>query len=358
VRLDGNRNDYHQTFSAIAANRASERLTVDQRVPSRSAGGSVQWTHPIGRTQALIVGAEGRAVGGRDEEPPNRVEGHERSGAIFIEDIADIGTSTNVTVAIRGDSWRNFDANRNGVALSERSDTAWSPRASLLFRATDRLAFTAAAYRAFRAPTLNELYRPFRVGNVMTLANESLAPERLSGFEVGTRSGPIRLTLFSMTVTDTIANVTLTTTPTLITRQRQNLGSSRSRGAEIEYSRVLANGWSASAGYLIADATLSSGARTPQVPRHQATMQLAYRSFGGVQGRWSSMQFDDDLNQFRLRGYFAVDLFAAYPIGSRFDATIALENIFDRRIQTAATPVITLGQPRAARLGLRYGFRR
>ncbi|HEY8132661.1 MAG TPA: TonB-dependent receptor [Thermoanaerobaculia bacterium] len=358
VRLDGNRNDYHQTFSAIAANRASERLTVDQRVPSRSAGGSVQWTHPIGRTQALIVGAEGRAVGGRDEEPPNRVEGHERSGAIFIEDIADIGTSTNVTVAIRGDSWRNFDANRNGVALSERSDTAWSPRASLLFRATDRLAFTAAAYRAFRAPTLNELYRPFRVGNVMTLANESLAPERLSGFEVGTRSGPIRLTLFSMTVTDTIANVTLTTTPTLITRQRQNLGSSRSRGAEIEYSRVLANGWSASAGYLIADATLSSGARTPQVPRHQATMQLAYRSFGGVQGRWSSMQFDDDLNQFRLRGYFAVDLFAAYPIGSRFDATIALENIFDRRIETAATPVITLGQPRAARLGLRYGFRR
>src|SRR5206468_5379575 len=65
-----------------------------------------------------------------------------------------------------------------------------------------------------------------------------------------------------LTVTHTIANVTVTTTPTLITRQRRNFGSSRSRGAEIEYSRLLANGWSASAGYLIAEATLSSGART------------------------------------------------------------------------------------------------
>ena len=354
VRLDGNSNDYHQTFSAIATNRASERLTVDQRVPSRSAGGSVQWTHPIGRAQALIVGAEGRAVGGTDEEPPSRVEGHQRTGAVFIEDIADVGTRTNLTVAIRGDSWRNFDANRNGVALGDRSDTAWSPRASLLFRATDRLALTAAAYRAFRAPTLNELYRSFRVGNVLTQANESLGPERLSGFEVGARSGPVRVTLFSMTVTDTIANVTVTTAPTLITRQRRNFGSSRSRGAEIEYSRVLANGWSASAGYLIADATLSSGARTPQVPRNQATMQLAYRSLAGLQARWSSMQFDDDVNQFPLRGYFAVDLFAAYPISARLDATIAVENILDRRIETAATPVITLGQPRAARVGVRF----
>ena len=54
-----------------------------------------------------------------------------------------------------------------------------APRLSVLFRATDRLALTASAYRAFRAPTLNELYRNFRVGNVLTIANESLAPERL-----------------------------------------------------------------------------------------------------------------------------------------------------------------------------------
>ena len=70
------------------------------------------------------------------------------------------------------------------------------------------------------------------------------------------------------------------------------------------------------------------------------------------------MQFDDDLNQFPLRRFFVFDLFAARPIGSQLDATVAVENIFKSRIETAATPVITLGQPRAIRVGLRYGFRR
>ena len=343
LRLDGNSNNYHQTFSAITANRASERLTSDQRVPSHSAGGSLQWTHPIGRSQALIAGAEGRAVGGMDEEPPNRVEGHQRTAAVFVEEIADIGNRVNVTAGIRRDWWR--------------SDSAWSPRASFLFRPTDRLALTASAYRAFRAPTLNELLRPFRVGNVLTLANSTLGPERLSGFEIGARTGPLRVTLFDMTVTNTIANVTLSTTPTLITRQRQNFGSSRSRGVEVDYSQVLKHGWSATAGYQLADATLSSGARTPQMPRNQATLQLAYRSLAGVQARWSSMQFDDDVNQFPLRGFFVVDLFIARPITSRLEATLSVDNVFDRRIETAATPVITLGQPRAARVGVRWGFR-
>ncbi|HEX9501072.1 MAG TPA: TonB-dependent receptor, partial [Thermoanaerobaculia bacterium] len=282
-----------------------------------------------------------------DEEPPGRVAGHQRTGAFFVEDIADIGSRVNLTAAIRGDRWR-----------STRSDSALSPRVSLLVRATDRVAFTAAAYRAFRAPTLNELYRSFRVGNIVTLANGDLTAEQLSGFEVGARSGPFRLTLFNMTITDAITNVTLTTTPALITRQRANFGSSRSRGAEVEYSRVLRNGWSASAGYLLAAATLSTGARTPQVPRNQATAQLSYRSVAGVQARWSSMQFDDDLNQFPLRGFVVVDLFGAHPLASQLEVTVGAENILNRRIETAATPVITLGQPRAFRAGIRYGFRR
>ena len=40
-------------------------------------------------------------------------------------------------------------------------------------------------YRAFRAPTINELYRTFRVGNVLTLNNPYLNAERLTGAEAG-----------------------------------------------------------------------------------------------------------------------------------------------------------------------------
>ena len=94
------------------------------------------------------------------------------------------------------------------------------------------------------------------------------------------------------------------------------------------------------------------------MPRNQAMFQTAYRSLFGAQARWSSMQFDDDVNQFPLRGYFVLDLFAAHPIMRNIDVTAGVENLFDRRIEAGATPVITLGQPRAVRAGLRYEFRR
>jgi outer membrane receptor protein involved in Fe transport len=333
LRAYASEQDYRQTFSAIAADRKSERLTVDQRVPSTGRGASAQWFASSRGRHVIVTGAEGREVRGASDEGATRVSGRQRTGAAYVEDVMTLGPRLTATAALRVDKWR---------------DTAWSPRAALLFRANDHLALTAAAYRAFRAPTLNELIRGFRVGNVVTQANDQLGPERLSAFEVGVRSGPLRATLFSMTTTDTIANVTLSVTPALITRRRENFGSSRSRGAEIDFEQRLGARWTIDAGWLSTDARLSTGKRPPQVPRHQATLQVRFDTVG-AQLRWSAMQFDDDLNQLPLRGYFVADVFAA-----RGHFFIAVENVFDRRVETAATPVITLGQPRAARVGLRF----
>ncbi|PYQ34883.1 MAG: hypothetical protein DMF57_04845 [Acidobacteria bacterium] len=358
ARLYGGDQRYHQTFSAIAADRNSERLTTDQRVPSRNNGGSAQMTRAIGQRSVVVAGAEERSVEGTSDEGATSSSGRQRTLAIFAEETWAPLARLTIAGAIRYDGWRNFDAHRNDVALANRSDSAWSPRLSAIVHLSDRLALTGSAYRAFRAPTLNELYRAFRVGNVLTLANEFLGPERLTSYEVGIRSGAVRATFFSMTTDDTVANITLSSTPTLITRQRQNHGRSRSRGVEIDSDFRVARDWRLSAGWLFADARIDNGKRIPQVPRNQATFQAAYRSLFGAQARWSSMQFDDDVNQFPLRGYFVLDLFAAHPIMRNVDVTAGVENLFDRRIEAGATPVITLGQPRAVRAGLRYEFRR
>src|SRR5216684_3329430 len=122
--------------------------------------------------------------------------------------------------------------------FADRLATDFSPPISLL-RTCKSIAVTASFYRAFRAPTLNELYRSFRVGNVATNANPTLRPERLTGSEAGAsvQTWSERLTIrgvaFWSEIVDPIANVTLTTTPSLITRQRQNLGRIRARGLEV-----------------------------------------------------------------------------------------------------------------------------
>jgi outer membrane receptor protein involved in Fe transport len=366
--------DYAQTFSAIAANRNSERLTVDQKVPSRSAGATMQWSRAINLRQSIVAGAEARRVTGESDETQVAATGaithavaggRQRDGSLFLQDIIAATPRLAVTAALRFDTWRNFDAHRNGAPLADRSDSAWSPRLSVLYHAADRLSLTASAYRAFRAPTLNELYRGFRLGNVLTLANENLGAERMTAVEAGVRvessdrRRAIRATLFSMNTTDTIANVTLSTTPSLITRQRQNLGSSRSRGVELEGETRIVSSVHVAAGYLFSDATVSGGSRVPQVPRHQATMQLTTdvaRATFALQGRWSTSQFDDDLNQLLLRSYTVVDAFVSHPLYDRLTLTFTAENIFNRRIEVSATPVVSLGQPRAGRVGVRYRF--
>lgn len=370
ARLSGSDQDYHQRFSAIATDRSSERLTVDQSVPSRAGGGSFQWYAPLGGRQVLLAGGDLRQVEGASEEQQFalngsvaalRVFGRQRTSAVYLEDVATIHPRISLTAGVRLDDWRNFDAQRNGAALSDRHEQAFSPRVTLLFRPSSRIVLTAAAYRAFRAPTLNELIRSFRVGNVVTEANENLGAEHLTAFEAGLRSGPLRLTLFSMTTSDTIANVTVATTPALITRQRRNAGSSRSRGLELDGEQRFGR-WRLSGGALLADSRVISGElagrRLPQVPRLQATLQSSWDLGAlsvGVQMRWSGRQFDDDLNQFPLRSFFAADFFASMPLHAGLSATLAVENLFDRRIETAATPSITLAGPRAIRAGLRFG---
>lgn len=359
LRAHASDQDYFQTFSAVAADRNSERLTVEQDVPSRGAGGSAQYTRALGGRHVVIAGTDLRYAKGTSEElrftPAGTFEveagGRQRTAAAFVEDLFRIGPSVTLTTGLRFDTWTNEGEE------GDHSETALNPRVALLYRANAALSLSASAYRAFRAPTLNELYRGFRVGNIVTEPNANLGAESLTGFELGARSRNIRLTAFLMNVTDTIANVTIATTPTLITRQRQNLGETRSIGAELDGEWRLGHDWRVSAGWLFVDATVREGElrgkRVPQVPRHQATAQLTWRTISG-QLRWSAMQYDDDRNELPLDPYLVADLFASHPIAHGVEVTGAIENVFDEAVEVSASPVITLGQPRAWRVGLRY----
>ncbi len=209
------------------------------------------------------------------------------------------------------------------------------------------------------------------MGNVLTLANENLRAEWLTAGETGLRFSLLneRLVLrgnfFWNEVTRPIANVTLRATPSLITRQRQNLGRTRSRGTEIEADAHFKSFWSLSAGYLFVDATVVrfppntrlEGLLIPQIARHQFTFQARYTNpaivMFSLQGRGTSAQFDDDQNLFRLRRYFTLDAFLSRRLGRGVEAFVAAENLFNQRYETGKTPVTTIGLPILVRVGFR-----
>ncbi len=128
----------------------------------------------------------------------------------------------------------------------------------------DRVVLYASGYRSFRAPTLNELYRAFRVGNVQTLANAYLRAERYSGGEAGARTTmlnnrvSIHGSVFGGIVTDPVENITISSTPTLITRMRENLGRTQSIGFELGTDMRITNRITLAAGYQFMSTTVAS----------------------------------------------------------------------------------------------------
>jgi outer membrane receptor protein involved in Fe transport len=363
-----------------------------QRVPSQEIGFSAQWTRTIGTRQNVVLGVDESNVHGESDErgffhgTPTTLTfagGRQASWGGYLEDIVRISSSWIVTISARVDQWTNFGAfsaklpARGGAggitSFADRSETFFSPRLALLHKLTGNLSLTASGYRSFRAPTLNELYRNFRVGNVVTQANNGLRAERLSAGEAGAivtgwnQRVIVRGNFFWNVITRPVANVTLSNTPDLITRQRQNLGRTRSRGVEVEASAQVTTALALSGGYALTDATVTSfpadpmlvGLRIPQVPLHAFTFQARYANgFGALalQGRFGGTQFDDDRNKLPLRRYFTLDAFASHALRPGLDVFVAAENLTGQRYDVGRTPVLTVGPPLLARIGLRFSL--
>jgi outer membrane receptor protein involved in Fe transport len=396
VRGFGSGQSYNQTFSSVAANRNSEALVDAQHVPAQQAGGSLVWTDKLGSRNSLVAGADARQVRGFSNEvnfsstAPNlgavtsavSAGGHQLSSGVFVQDSIQLARRVLFTAGGRYSNWNNYDARTKTVSFSstvkpsltnfaDDSEHAFSPRAALLVSAGDHVILTASAYRSFRAPTLNELYRTFRLGNTVTQANSQLRAERLSGAESGANFFWKRMRFhtayFWAEISDPVATVTLSSTPKLITRQRQNLGRTLSQGVEAD-AEWHSSQFEIRAGYQFVNATVQSfpanrlleGLEIPQVAPHQFSFQTLYRAPHrwtlAAQGRASNRQFDDDLNQFPLDAYFQMDAYVSKRVNSRVEAFTAIENIFNSRAVVARTPNVNLGSPILVRAGIKLSF--
>ncbi len=401
-RAYGQVQGYDQRFSSVAANRNSESLTDIQYVPEQVGGGAAQGTHFIGKHQTLIAGMDLMEVMGASDEQlfssgkrtrNNASGGRQRILGGFGEDLVRLNNWT-IILAGRFDDWNNFNASSICTPLSgtctsspsvlypSRSDFAFSPRLSVLRALSQTVSVTGSMYRAFRAPTLNELYRSFRLANVLTLNNPYLNAERLTGAEAGVnistleRKLDLRGTFFWSDIVDPVQNVTTDATSSPVLRQKENLGRIRSRGVELDGVVHISRDVQLSAGYDFTAATVVNytvppgeisllGNRVAQVPRNVFTWEARYwnpsRIMLSVQGRFVGNQFDDDQNQYPLGRFYTMDLQVGRNVTRNLEVFAAAENITDERYNVANTPTATgslfnIGPPILYRVGLRLNF--
>lgn len=384
-QLYGGAQVYDQVFSAVNAVRTSESLNRVQRVPAQNIGLSTRFSTVI-QDHSLLFGFETRGVRGSSDETVYvnglatslvGAGGRERSVSFFGQDFVKIGRRFVIAGSVRYDEWENSRGLTSTRILStgqtattifpDRDERALSPQISFLYQVNESFSFQAQASRSFRAPTLNELYRNFRVGNVLTLANQELRAEKADNLEAGVSFNKkrtyVRGTFFWTEVDQPVANATVSTTPTLITRQRQNAGRTRSAGFEMEAETEI-DRLKLSLGYLMTDSRVISfptdptleGLAVPQVARHQVTFQVRYPVKNwtlALQGRASSKQFDDDQNLFRLEPYLQLDAFVSRRVKESVSIFMGVENLLNSRYSIGRTPVRTVSSP----LNIRAGFR-
>lgn len=312
-----------------------------------------------------------------------------------------------VAGGLRLDRWENTAGHRRETDLAsglatldetyaDRADEVLSGRLAVRRSLPGGYALRAAAYSGFRPATLNELHRPFRVGNDLTEANADLAPERLQGLEAGAAwSGRLdagwlgagraetALTLFWNRVDDVIVNVTLGEGPGIIAalpragfipaggvlRQRQNAGRIEATGVEASTSWTtdrLALKLAVSA----TDAEVDGGAAAPQLtglrpaqaPVWSATAGLDWRATDrlstALDVRYESRRFDDDLNSRVLDAAVVVDARLDWRVTDGVTAYAGVDNLLDAEVEVSATATGVKGwaAPATAVIGLRLDW--
>jgi outer membrane receptor protein involved in Fe transport len=399
--------DASQTFSSVNNARTAETPASDQfDVPTTALGfaGSTTWTDPGGGSTTL--GADARDIRGETREDYAYADGAYASqrfaggrqtfAGAFAEQSEPLGPSVHAIVGVRLDRWEDTDGHLRNVSIGTgallledlyptRTGTEFSPSAGLTWQATKELGFHFGGQRAFREPTLNELYRPFRQGNTTTLANPALSAEHADTGEIGATWKRDGLTVtvegFAARLEDAVSNVTLAEGPgtfplfgTLpagsVGQERLNLDRVDTQGVQFGLEWRPSDVWAARLSVIDEEATIAAasvapalvGTTLPEVPRYNASLGLTWHPVRRLvlEARVcrTGSQYDDSENLLPLAPATVVDASLRFAVSSYAEVFATVDNLGNAQVETAHSSlgVFSIAPPRIVGGGARISW--
>ncbi len=394
--------EFSNIFTSVNEDRSSESPVVDQfSAPSEAFGGKLSARWEAGPLTGES-GADFRIVEGVNNEyardlgagfTRRRAAGGESSFVGLYTVATTSYADTDVSAAVRADYWKHsngfnkeFDLPSNELLLNEtfgdRDGWELTGRLGAERNLGERIQVYGAFYNGFRPPTLNELYRSFRVGDVITVANADLDPEMLAGVDLGFRWRHSQTlygssTLFAVRLSDAIANVTIGEGPGNFTpggfvpaggilRQRQNLDRIETFGWEGDIIWKPASELELTLRWLLTESEVFGGGLDGKRPA------LTPKASGSVSARWSILEnlsllgqvrlsgasYEDDLNELKLAPYALLDLGAYWQASEQLLVGVKVRNIFNDRIETGRTSDgdLSIGEGRNAWIEATWRF--
>lgn len=344
----------------------AEYVQNSHRTRANDWGASLIWTQTFtGLLRSLSVGGDYHGIRGRDDARifdqtkaylrTDTGAGDQRFlGAFAQADLRPVDR-LQILLSLRYQDFYSDngidDAPGGAGRVAGRHSSDVDPRLSIRYDLAGGFALRGAAYRAFRAPTLDNLYRAASVPGYILYGNAGLKPETLDGAEIGFDydRGPIRFqaTAYSSWISDFLTYRYLdpaTLPPGFdIGARLINAGRARSRGVEAELTWQPAPALVATLAYTYADSIVtrnpedpaSVGVQQPGIPRHRVSAGIDWTGPLGIKlsphVRYLSRTNGDPDAIYRTDAHFVVDLAASAPVRHGFEAFAQIENLFDRR---------------------------
>jgi len=370
----------------ITARGVDEFMSNFHRTPANTEGGSLNWTGVSSNARAITTaGVDAHVISGDDiadnYSAPGVLAYHEVGGGTQYFGGAYAQLEYFVTPAfellgsVRLDGWKNHNGHDNKTpgasqSFADSSKGSVSPKLAARVHLTDALTVRGAVYRAFNAPNLDELYRPYSAASYANVPNPYLGPETLVGGETGLEyvGGPatVQANVFQNTLSDVISYNPISFSP-VYTTEPVNVGTVRTRGVEIFGNWDFRDGWRAAASYTYTQSIITDnppdttviGNTQGDTPKAEASVSLGYfghRWTAFAQGRYIGKRYVDISNTTAIDPYFVTDVSGSVSVAPQLDLFVQVENLFDKLYVVSEYGFNARGAPRQIFAGVRTRF--
>lgn len=218
--------------------------------------------------------------------------------------------------------------------------TEFNPKASIMWEISDKTRLRASVGRAFKSPTIRQLYVFFKHGNWWNEPDPDLAPEVSWGYSAGIEQVisdkvSVGLSLFRNDVKDIIIAVdTSKEIDNVPVRTWENVGEAYTQGIEFSIKAEVVENFDMNLGYTYLDTENKKlNKELPYNPHHTVNTGLDYEIkpwLASLHWRttYYSEAFSNETNTSEIKGYSISSLKIIKEITKNISTSLDIDNIF------------------------------
>lgn len=280
--------------------------------------------------------------------------GNTRLTSIYLQDTWRFAADWKATLGWREENWRAWGGELGNAAAvlpfgASRSETHGSPKAALSWRADEAWTVKASLGRAWRMPTVSELYQGSLSGDTIVNTDPNLRAERSWTGELSAERAVggalLRATVFHERTRDALYSQALTATVNTV----QNVDAIRTRGLELAWQQPVLRTLDLQGSVTYTDSAITAnagfpasvGKQQPRVPRWRAallaTWQPTARLSWTVGARYSGTQYgqldNSDTHGASYLGFSpftVIDTRVRYKLDGGWSVAGGIDNLGDR----------------------------